>query len=73
MYICNNCEEVFDEPKIIEEHHPYGMGYATEEFYVCPHCEDTDIQEAEQCTRCGEYVAEAEEGLCEFCYDDLYD
>ena len=73
MYICNDCEEVFDEPKIIEEHHPYGMGYAIEEFVVCPHCKDTDIQEAEQCGRCGNYVAELEDGLCDICHSDMFD
>ena len=73
MLICNECQEVFEEPKIIEEHHPYGMTYAVEEFAVCPHCKDTDIQEAHQCEGCGEYFAELEEGLCEICYSDLYD
>ena len=72
MYICNECGEVFDEPKIIEEHHPYGMGYAVEEFAVCPYC-DGGFQEAEQCERCGEYVAELEDGLCDICYSEMYD
>jgi hypothetical protein len=72
MLICNECGEVFEEPKIIEEHHPYGMTYATEHWAVCPHCEETDFQEARQCTQCGEYVADLEEGLCEICYDEMY-
>lgn len=72
MYICNNCGEVFEDCKIIKEHHPYGMGTATESWAVCPHCEDTDIQEAKKCERCGEYVAERHEGLCEVCYGDMH-
>lgn len=73
MYICNNCGEVFEEAKVIEEHHPYGMGTATEEWYVCPHCEDTDFQAAQECERCGELVAELNDGLCECCYGDMYE
>lgn len=71
MYICEECESVFEEPKIIEEHHPYGMGYATEEWAVCPHCESTDYTEAKRCKRCGEYFAELDDGLCDICYDDM--
>lgn len=73
MFICNECGEIFETPKIIEEHHPYGMGYAVEEWAVCPHCEETDFQEARQCTQCGEYVAELEDGLCDVCYGDMYE
>ena len=72
MFICNNCGAIFEDCKIIEEHHPYGMGYATEEWAVCPHCEDTDFAEAEECKRCGELFAELDEGLCDVCYGDMY-
>lgn len=72
MFICNNCGETFEEFAIIEEHHPYGMGYAVEEWSVCPYCKDNDIDEAKQCKRCSEYVAELHEGLCDVCYDDMY-
>ena len=73
MFICKNCGEVFDEPKIYEEHHPYGMGYAIEEFAVCPYCNDTSITEAKQCENCGEWFDEIEDdGLCDECYGDLY-
>lgn len=72
MYICNECGEVFEEPKIYEEHHPYGMGYAVEKIAVCPHCKDTDIDEAKVCQRCGEYVAELYDSMCDACYGDMY-
>ena len=58
MLICNECGAVFEEPKIIAEKHPYGMSYATEHWAVCPHCDSTDIQDAQRCTRCESYVAE---------------
>ena len=72
MFICNNCGETFETCGIYEEHHPYGMTFATERFAICPHCEDTDISEAKQCERCGEFFAELDEGLCDCCYGDMY-
>ena len=72
MFICNYCGEVFAECKTVEEHHPYGMSYATEYWSVCPHCGESDISEAKQCERCGTLVAELDEGLCDICYDDMY-
>lgn len=73
MYICNVCEETFEEPKIIKEKHPYGKSYAEEPIAVCTHCEETDFQEAKKCERCGNYVPELKEGLCDICYVDMYD
>lgn len=72
MYICNNCESVFETPDVHEERHPYGDTYATEHWYVCPHCGDTDFDEAKKCERCGKYVAELDEGLCDCCYGEMY-
>ena len=72
MYICNNCGKTFDDYKVIEEHHPYGMGYATEKWAVCPHCKDSDFSEAKECEHCGELFATLNEGLCDVCYGDLY-
>ena len=72
MYICNNCGTVFETPDTHEEQHPYGMTSATEHWYVCPYCADTDFSEAKKCERCGEYVAELEDGLCDVCYGDMY-
>lgn len=72
MYICNNCGLVFEDCKIDRQFHPYGMGYAAEEFAVCPHCNDTDFDEAKQCEMCGEFVAELEDGLCDCCHGDMY-
>ena len=72
MYICNNCESVFDGYEIVEEHHPYGEGTAAESWAVCPYCKDNDFTEAEQCKLCGEFVVELLDGLCEVCYGDMY-
>ena len=73
MLICEKCGATFDEPKIIKELHPYGMGTAAEEWAVCPHCESTSIAEAQLCKRCDTYVVELLDGeLCECCCGDLY-
>ena len=71
MFICVDCEAVFNEPTIVIETHglpcpPY------EHFAVCPHCKSTNIEEAKLCSRCDTYVLELEDGLCECCYGDLY-
>ena len=74
MIICHDCGELFEDPKTVIEYHPYGMGYAPEEHYVCPHCESSDIAEAKQCKRCGEYFAELEDDdLCDLCYGEMYE
>lgn len=72
MFICNECGEVFEDYKIYEERHPYGMGYAVEKIAVCPYCNDTDIAEAVKCEHCGEWVAEVDDGLCDVCVGDMY-
>ena len=72
MFICNECGATFEEFKVIKEPRPYGEGVAYEEFAVCPHCEDTDIDEAKQCERCSELVAELHNGLCDVCHGDMY-
>ncbi len=72
MYICENCGAVFEDCKIIEEHHPYGMTSATEYWSACPVCGYTDIEEAKKCELCGEYYEELKDGLCDCCYGDEY-
>lgn len=70
MFICNECGEVFEEPRRWEEHHPYGMTYATEYWSECPRC-GGGYEEARQCTICGEYVAQTMDGMCDECYEEI--
>ena len=72
MYICDNCGNTFGEPKLTYNYHPYGMGEAAEEWYVCPYCEDTNYGEAKECERCGELVTKLDLGLCDCCYGEVY-
>lgn len=71
MFKCVECGKVFEEPKTYEEHHPYGMGYATESFACCPYCE-SNFEEAIQCECCGEWFLEndLEKGICEECAEN---
>ena len=74
MYRCENCGAEFETPKIIKESHPYGASYAYEEWYACPHCEDTDMIELHHCKDCYGWFAESEleDGLCEECWKEEY-
>ena len=72
MYICYECGALFDTPDTYVERHPYGMGYATERWSMCPCCESNDYGTAQECKECGEYVAELEDGLCEECWEEKY-
>ncbi|MBQ2811005.1 MAG: hypothetical protein IJF12_02425 [Alphaproteobacteria bacterium] len=70
MYICEVCGEVFTEPNVIKERHPYGEGFATEDWCVCPCCESTNIVAAKKCVGCGEWFSELEDDLCKECLED---
>ena len=53
MYICSECEGVFEEPETYEEHHPYGMGTASETWYVCPYCQSTNTKKITNLSKAG--------------------
>ena len=72
MYICHECLGTFTEPDGYEEHHPYGMGYASEGFDCCPYCGSRNFDDAKRCDRCDEWVVETNDGLCDVCYEDMY-
>lgn len=79
MYICLDCDKVFEEPKVHYDHHPYGMTYATEEWWSCPYCGESNIDIMVECSRCGEPLAKdsANVGedlmpLCDCCWGDMY-
>ena len=74
MFYCENCESTFEKPDLFEERHPYGMGYASEEFACCPYCSSMSIEEAQKCDNCGELFGESilRDGMCPECYEDMY-
>lgn len=71
MFKCVECGDIFEEPRTYEEHHPYGMGYATESFACCPSCEGA-FKEAQLCKCCDEWFFEyeLENGICENCEEN---
>ena len=65
-YRCLDCGHIFEEGEqaVWREHHPYGMGYATENFSGCPICKG-DFEETKQCTICGgEFLEDELNGGC---------
>ena len=73
-YKCLECGHIFDEGEqaIWEEHHPYGMGTASEEFSGCPVCKG-DYEETKQCKFCkGEFLEEELNGgfVCDECLEE---
>jgi hypothetical protein len=69
---CLECGHIFEEGEQArwEEHHPYGMGYATESFSGCPVCKG-DYEETERCAICRKECLpdELDGGVCEECID----
>lgn len=55
MLICSECGILFEQAKIIYEHH--GLDDPPfEVLYVCPCCEGTNIHLARRCDLCGEWI-----------------
>lgn len=74
-YICLDCEEIFEKPKLyIETHNLDTPPY--EEFYLCPYC-GGDYAETYECDECGhwitgEYIKTASgQRICENCYNTM--
>jgi hypothetical protein len=76
VYKCLECGHIFEdeEAKKVEEHHPYGMGYATETFFCCPLCNGS-YEETKKCKNCGGEFLEDElkDGFCEDCIEEIKD
>ena len=73
-YRCLECGHIFDEGEETtwNEHHPYGMGYAAEEFSGCPICKG-DFEETKQCKICGgEFLEDELNGgdVCDDCIEE---
>lgn len=74
MYKCTECETVFEEPKTWKESRGEFWGIpCSETMCGCPECGE-HFEEAIKCKRCGEWFFEEElnDGLCECCYDELF-
>lgn len=72
MFICYECLNVFDEPKIwVEKHGLYTPPY--EHYSGCPYCGGA-FTEAHECDSCGEWITgpyiklNSGERICEECH-----
>jgi len=69
MYICRDCDYVFEKPARWKESIGEYWGTVVYESMVgCPRCLG-EFDDADQCVGCGEYlvVGTLEDGLCEEC------
>lgn len=71
---CLECGHIFEDGEQArwEEHHPYGMGTASEKFSGCPICRGS-YEETKQCEICGgEFLEDELLGgcVCEECVEE---
>ena len=74
MYKCIECEAIFEDPETWEEDRGEYWGVpCTETVSGCPKCRG-GFEEAVECKRCGNvhFADELDDGLCECCYDELF-
>lgn len=69
MYFCNNCNNIFEEPKNTyykEDYYAHGLKIIDFGGLQCPYCESWDYQESVDCIFCGEL---SKNGVCEKCLE----
>lgn len=77
MYVCDECDHVFEKPKSksgdrVEYH---GVMISLPLYYVCPHCESENFTETVRCNMCNRIVSEdkAVFGACPECAAETID
>lgn len=75
MYICGKCGCTFERPTV-ERYDPSPDGISLSggyyEVHYCPKCGSDDVNEAERCPSCGEWMPYNKAVLCDEC-DHLLD
>ncbi len=71
MYICKDCEKLFNKPKRVVEDEYYGSKLYS---YECPFC-GGDFEEVVECLGCGKHYGESDltEGFCPKCEKVIQD
>lgn len=70
MYICNECGLSFEQYKVVYENQGECHGVpAIEQIAVCPQCEATNFEEADEC-ECGEAIPKGDK-ICKDCLKKL--
>lgn len=74
MFVCIECQTIFEDPIKIEEDRGEYFGFpAHEDFYVCPKCKGNYV-EAHRCDSCGEWIDDTyiktddDKRYCSNCY-----
>ena len=72
MFVCTDCGNVFEEPRVWKESH--GLNYGLYEYFSeCPYC-GGDYAETHECDICGEWIVDkyikTDDGrrFCDNCY-----
>ena len=67
MYICMNCQTMFDSPDEVEDFTSEFWGARVRHMTsVCPNCGSDDFEEMDKCEVCGEWIDPGDE-LCDNC------
>lgn len=67
MYICVNCNEMFDSPNLTEDFTSEYFGSRIHHMIsTCPYCGSDELDTAYRCVLCGEYHSGAND-YCEDC------
>lgn len=78
MYRCDDCGELFTEPRFISEETgvtadlgAFGSMSEVVDYEICPHCGSEDFTDAPECACCGESeVTMFDADYCENCIED---
>ena len=67
MYICRNCQQMFDSPNAVIDSDSEYWGRRVHHYTsVCPCCGSDDFEELDKCEVCGGWINPGDE-LCEVC------
>lgn len=70
MFVCLECGEMFEEPLILYDNLGEFWGAPAQDAYgACPNCKSDQIDEADKCDICGEYIQAGY--ICEDCAEDI--
>lgn len=73
MYICENCQQMFDSPNaVLDSDSEYWGANVHHYTSVCPNCGSDEFEEMDKCDVCGEWINPGEE-LCENCRELIKD
>jgi len=72
MYICLECGQAFETPRVVREWHSELPGLNYETITECPACQSTNYEPADTCRKCGAYISKSQagSGLCPDCEID---